>query len=296
MSVLIGVNPIGWNNDDLRDLGDEYSADDYLSEGAEIGFAGFELGHKLPSVAWEMRPLLDKYGLRFVSGWYSTELLKRSVRDEIAAVQKHMALLKGMGCRVMVTCEVTGCVHGQLETPLSKRPVMSADEWKTFSAKMTEFGEYMADAELPVAYHHHMGTVVQTPEEVDRFVETTGSHVGLLLDTGHYTFGGGDAVAAAKKHCSRINHVHCKDIRPDVLKISKAEDWSFLKSVLRGTFTVPGDGFVDYKGVLSNLKAGGYKGMWLVIEAEQDPKKANPKTYLSKGHAHLKALVAELGL
>jgi len=296
MSVLIGVNPICWNNDDLQSLGDEYGRDDYLAEGAKIGFAGFENGHKLPGVAWQMRPLLDKYGLKFVSGWYSTELLNRSVEDEIAAVQKHMALLKGMGCSVMVTCEVSGCIHGQKDTPLSKRPVLPADQWPEFTRKMTEFGKYMADAELPVAYHHHMGTVVQTQAEVDRFVETTGPEVGLLLDTGHLTFGGGDPVATAKKWGARINHIHCKDIRPDMLKKSRAEDWSFLKGVVEGVFTVPGDGCVDYRAVLSNVKAAGYKGKWLVIEAEQDPAKANPRQYLSKGHAHLKALVAELGL
>jgi inosose dehydratase len=296
MSVMIGVNPIGWNNDDLQSLGDEYTRDDYLSEGAAIGFAGFEMGHKLPSVAWEMRPLLDKYGLKFVSGWYSTELLKRSVKDEIAAVQKHMALLKGMGCSVMVTCEVSGCIHGQLETPLSQRPVLPADQWAEFGRKMTEFGKYMADAELPVAYHHHMGTVVQTEAEVDRFMEVTGPEVGLLLDTGHLTFGGGDAVAVAKRWGRRINHVHCKDIRPALLKRSLAEDWSFLKGVVEGVFTVPGDGCVDYRAVLSAVKAAGYRGKWLVIEAEQDPAKANPKQYLTKGFNHLKSLAAELGL
>jgi len=296
MSVLIGVNPICWNNDDLQSLGDEYSRDDYLAEGAKIGFAGFEMGHKLPSVAWEMRPLLDTYGLKFVSGWYSTELLNRSVKDEIAAVQKHMALLKGMGCSVMVTCEVSGCIHGQENTPLSKRPVLPADQWADFGRKMTEFGTYMADAGLPIGYHHHMGTVVQTQAEVDRFMEVTGPEVGLLLDTGHLTFAGGDPVATAKKWGSRINHVHCKDIRPDMLKKSQAEDWSFLKGVVEGVFTVPGDGCVDYRAVLSNVKAAGYKGKWLVIEAEQDPAKANPLKYLTKGHGHLKALIAELGL
>jgi inosose dehydratase len=296
MAILIGVNPICWNNDDLQSLGDEYSRDDYLSEGKAIGFDGFEMGHKLPSTAPEMKALMAKYGLRFVSGWYSTKLLERSVEEEIAAVQAHMALLKGNGCTAMVTCEVTGCIHGEQATPLTKRPILKDGQWKEFGARMTAFGDYMKSQGLPVAYHHHMGTVVQTQEEVDRFMEVTGDSVGLLVDTGHLTFAGGDPVKAIQKWGRRVNHVHCKDIRPGMMATSLAGDWSFLTSVLEGVFTVPGDGCVDYRAVLSALKAQGYKGPWLVIEAEQDPAKANPKVYLTKGIKHLKDLVAEIGL
>lgn len=296
MAVLLGVNPICWNNDDLQSLGDEYSRDDYLSEGAAIGFDGFEMGHKLPSTAPEMKALLAKYGLVFVSGWYSTRLLERSVEEEIKAVQSHLALLKGNGCSCMVTCEVTGCIHGEQNTPLSKRPMLSDEQWKLLTSRMTTFGDYMKSEGLPIAYHHHMGTVVQTEAEVDRFVKNTGDSVGLLVDTGHLTFAGGDPVAVINRWGKRVNHIHCKDIRPDMMKTSLAEDWSFLNSVLEGVFTVPGDGCVDYPAVFKALKATGYKGRWLVIEAEQDPAKANPKLYLTKGIAHLKTLVAEYGL
>jgi inosose dehydratase len=296
MSVRIGVNPICWNNDDMQELGDEYSLEDYLAEGKKIGFAGFELGHKFPQDPKALKPILDRFGLAFVSGWYSSNLLERSVEQEIAAAQKHITLLKGLGCKVMIVAETSGCIHGQRDVPLSKRPRMTAEQWPEFCKRMTAFGDYLKTQGLVIGYHHHMGTVVETEAEVDRFMKGTGESVGLLLDTGHMTFAGGDPLAVAKRWGKRITHVHCKDVRPDVMKKVKAGDFSFLNSVVEGVFTVPSDGCVDYKAVLGAVKAAGYKGDWLVIEAEQDPAKANPLKYLTKGYNYLSSLAAELGL
>lgn len=296
MTVRLGVNPIAWSNDDMLELGGATPLEQCLAEGREAGFQGFELGNKFPRDAAVLRPILDSYGLSLVSGWYSAGLLERSVAEEIEAVQPHLRLLKAMGCPVMVVAETTGCVHGSRGTPLSQRPKLDSGQWAEFGRRMAEFGEYLRDQGTPLAYHYHMGTVVETPDEIDIFAEVTGDSVGILLDTGHLTFAGGNPLDVIAKWGHRINHVHCKDVRADVLKRAKATDSSFLNAVIDGVFTVPGDGCVDFPAVLKALKEADYRGQWLVIEAEQDPAKAHPLTYVTKGRQHLSALVAEYGL
>ncbi|BAI74767.1 myo-inositol catabolism protein (plasmid) [Azospirillum sp. B510] len=296
MTVRLGVNPIAWSNDDMQELGGDTPLEVCLAEGRQAGFAGFELGHKFPRDPGALRPILERYGLDLVSGWYSAGLLERTVAEEIEAVQPHLRLLKAFGCSVMVVAETTGCVHGDRSAPLSARPVLDAGQWAEFGRRMTAFGDYLREQGTPLAYHYHMGTVVETPEEIDRFAEATGDSVGILLDTGHLTFAGGDPLDVIAKWGRRINHVHCKDVRADVLKTAKAVDSSFLDAVIAGVFTVPGDGCVDFKAALGALKAADYRGRWLVIEAEQDPAKAHPLTYVTKGRQHLSALVAEFGL
>ncbi|PWC51210.1 myo-inosose-2 dehydratase [Azospirillum sp. TSA6c] len=296
MTVRLGVNPIAWSNDDMLELGGATPLEQCLAEGREAGFQGFELGNKFPRDAAVLRPILDGYGLSLVSGWYSAGLLERSVAEEIEAVQPHLQLLKAMGCPVMVVAETTGCVHGSRGTPLSQRPTLESGRWTEFGRRMAEFGDYLRDQGTPLAYHYHMGTVVETPDEIDRFAEVTGDSVGILLDTGHLTFAGGNPLDLIAKWGRRINHVHCKDVRADVLKRARATDSSFLDAVIDGVFTVPGDGCVDFPAVLKALKDADYRGQWLVIEAEQDPAKAHPLTYVTKGRQHLGALVAEYGL
>jgi inosose dehydratase len=296
MSIRIGANPIGWSNDDLQTLGGETPLETCLAEASQIGFQGMELGHKFPRDPARLRPILDRYGLALVSGWYSSELLNRSVEDEIAAVQAHLSLLESMGCKVMVWCETTGCVHGQQGVPLSRRPRMDAGRWSELGQRLTAVAEYLLGRGMRMAYHHHMGTVVETVGEIDLLMQHTGEAVGLLLDTGHVTFAGGDPVAVARKWGHRVVHVHCKDVRPAVREQSRAGDWSFLDSVIAGVYTVPGDGCVDFPAVLREIKAARYAGDWLVIEAEQDPARAHPATYAEKGYRYLDRLVRELGL
>ncbi|AWK89753.1 myo-inosose-2 dehydratase [Azospirillum thermophilum] len=296
MTVRLGVNPIAWSNDDMPELGGETPLEVCLAEGKAAGFDGFELGNKFPRDPDALRPILERHGLALVSGWYSAGLLERTVEEEIAAVQPHLRLLKAMGCSVMVVAETTGCIHGSRGVPLSKRPTLAPSQWAEFGRRMTAFGDYLREQGTPLAYHYHMGTVVETPDEIDRFAEMTGDSVGILLDTGHLTFAGGNPMDVIGKWGHRINHVHCKDVRADVLQRARQSDSSFLDAVIDGVFTVPGDGCVDFPAVLRGLKTVGYAGRWLVIEAEQDPAKAHPLTYVTMGRRHLSALVAETGL
>lgn len=196
-----------------------------------------------------------------------------------------------MGCDVMVHAEVTRSVHGERGTPLSRRPVLTDAERARLADRLAEMARRLRARGLRLAYHRHMGTVIETVAEIDRLTASTGPEVGLLLDTGHLTFAGGDPAAVARRHADRVVHVHCKDVRAPALDAARRRDASFLDAVLDGVFTVPGDGCVDYAAVLAPLAAAGYLG-WLVVEAEQDPAKAHPLTCARLGHANLSALAA----
>jgi inosose dehydratase len=288
MSVRIGINPLTWTNDDLPELGDENSLEKCLSEAKQAGYEGVELGRKFPRDAKVLSPILTTHGLKLVSGWYSARLLERSVEDEIKAMQPHFTLLRTLGARAMVFCEVSRCVHGERKVPLSKRPRLAEKEWKPFCRRLDEIAEYLSKSGMKLAYHHHMGTVIQAEDEVDRMMDGTKS-VGLLLDTGHLTFAGGDPMRALKRHAKRIVHVHCKDIRQDRLEHAGKKDWSFLDAVVGDVFAVPGDGSIDFDPILKSLASAGYAG-WLVVEADQDPAKAHPLTHARIGHDCLRPL------
>jgi inosose dehydratase len=286
--VRIGINPLTWTNDDLPELGEKNSLETCLQEAKQAGYEGVELGRKFPRDAAVLGPILKQHKLDLVSGWYSARLLERSVEDEIKAMQAHATLLKSLGAKVMVFCEVSRCVHGDRKIPLSKRPKLAEKEWKQFCERLDEIAAHLQKQGLNMAYHHHMGTVIQSEDEVDRMMDST-SKVGLLLDSGHLTFAGGDPMRALERHAKRIVHVHCKDIRKDKLAGARKKDMSFLDAVLGDVFAVPGDGSIDFAPLLEGLAKGGYHG-WLVVEADQDPAKAHPLTHARLGHDCLRPL------
>lgn len=295
MSVRIGINPLTWTNDDLPQLGGDTPVEVCLSEARAAGYSGIEMGHKFPRNAVRLRPLLERHGLDLISGWYSAALLERSVEAEIEAVGGHLDLLAAMGCEVMVFAEVTGCVHGDRRAPLSKRPRLSDQQWSTFGTNLTRLAEHLQSRGLRLAYHHHMGTVIETEAEIDQLMLHTGEAVGLLLDTGHLAFADGDPVSVIARHGPRIVHVHCKDVRTEVLADARQRDRSFLDAVLDGVFTVPGDGSIDFTAVAAALEQARYHG-WLVVEAEQDPEVAHPLTYARMGFEHLSRVADQAGL
>lgn len=295
MAVRIGTNPIAWSNDDLLSLGGETPLETCLTEARQAGFTGIELGNKFPRDAAKLSPILAAHDLKLVSGWYSSRLLERSAEDEIAALQPHLTLLKALGCTAMVYAEVTGCVHGEQSLPLSRRRTIADSEWPEFTRRLTVVADYLAGQGVRMAYHHHMGTVVETEAEIDRMMAGVGSNFGLLLDTGHLTFSGADPVAVARRYAGRITHVHAKDVRRSVLDQAKAENWSFLNAVIAGVYTVPGDGCVDFPAVLAEVKKGGFDNGWIVVEAEQDPAKAHPFTYAKLGYSNLARFVTGAG-
>lgn len=290
MNVKIGINPISWSNDDLPSLGGETPLETALTEGRKIGYQGFELGNKFPREPAALRKVLGDHGLELVSGWYSGRLARRSVEEEIEAVGPHLALLASNGAKVMVYGEVADSIQGS-PAPLYKRPrFFTPEQWDGYADRLTRFARHTLAHGVRVAYHHHMGAYVETPADVDELMRRVGPEVGLLFDTGHMTFAGGDAATMLARHVHRVCHVHCKDVRPEVIRLARNNDWSFLESVINGAFTVPGDGAIDFPAVIRLLRDNGYTG-WLVVEAEQDPVVAPAYAYAEKGFRTLKQLV-----
>ncbi|MGE0241774.1 MAG: myo-inosose-2 dehydratase [Parvibaculaceae bacterium] len=294
MTVRIGINPITWTNDDVPELGGDTPLETCLGETKQAGYAGIELGGKFPRDAKVLRPIMARHGLALISGWYDGRCADKEVAAEMDAIGPHLALLKAMGCRHVVYADTSRGRHGAIWGPISERPALSPEDWPSYGRKLTQLAERMEEFGVGMAFHHHMGTIVETDAEVGLLMRHTGQAVGLLYDTGHSIFSGGDPLALVKQHVKRIVHVHCKDARKDVLAKARAEDMSFMGAVMDGIFTVPGDGFIDYRAILAVLAEAGYSG-WLVVEAEQDPKKAHPLTYATLGFRNLSRLAKAAG-
>lgn len=295
--IRFGTNPIAWANDDDQSLGAHIPTARILDEaGRQIGFDGIENGHRWPADPEELRLMMEEAGLALITGWHSLNLLAHSVEAEKAAIQPHLDRLKHNGCTVCIACETSNSVQGQ-DRPLSDRPVLSEAGMQDFGAKVEEIAQYCADQGIALVYHHHMGTVVQSPEDIDAFMAATGPATKLLFDAGHCFFGGGDPEAVLNTHIARVRHFHAKNVRPKVRARVEAEGLSFMDGVRAGVFTVPGDqeGAVDFVPLLQVLADNRYDG-WIVIEAEQDPDQRNPLLYQTLGLATLKRQAAEAGL
>ena len=294
MTVSIGINPITWTNDDLPELGGDIPLETCLAETHQAGYAGTELGGKFPRTAAQLGPILAGHGLRLVSGWYDGRMADRSVDEEFAAVVPHLTLLRELGCTVVVYADTSRGRHGGLFQPISQRPVLGDDEWPDYGRRLTALAERMAAFGVGMAFHHHIGTIVETDADIGLLMRHTGEAVGLLYDTGHCLFSGGDPFSLLERHLARVVHVHCKDVRLAMLERARATDMSFMAAVLDGIFTVPGDGCIDFVPLLRRLAERGYEG-WLVVEAEQDPRKAHPLTYATMGYRNLSAAARDAG-
>lgn len=294
--VRLGVSPLSWTNEVLDDLGGDTPGETCLAEAAAAGYAGVELGRKLPHDQAVLGPLLAVHGLDLVSGWWSGELAERGVEAESAAAAGHAGLLAALGCSVMVYGETAMMTEGApLDVPMSRRRRMPAGDVAGYAARLTEFGKRLAGEHgLVPAYHHHLMMVSETFDEISAIIDRTGPEMGLLLDTGHAAAAGFDYARLIDRFGDRIVHVHLKDVRLDRLARVRARDESFNAAVRGGMFTVPGDGGVDFAPVARFVRASGYRG-WMVVEAEQDPKLAPPAPAVARARAHILSTFASVG-
>jgi inosose dehydratase len=251
------------------------------------------LGNKFPREAALLKPLLSSYSLGLIGGWYSASLLRRSAEEEIQAMSAHLSLLKAMGSSVFIIAETSNAIHGQRTSRLSDHPTLEEADWAQFGERLSAVASHVTAHGLRLAYHHHLGTVVETAEELERFFEATSDSVGIVLDTGHAKYGHIDPLAVVTRHPERIVHVHCKDVRAGRHRNLLKSGASFLDGVIAGMFTVPGDGDLDYEPFLNALSGIGYSG-WIVVEAEQDPAVANPRVFAQRGIDTLKTLTRQL--
>ncbi|SMX38190.1 myo-inosose-2 dehydratase [Maliponia aquimaris] len=295
MSVKIGISPIAWQNDDLPDLTAAYTMEQALQESREIGYTGVERGQRMPHDTEGLRAYLENYDIALCGGWCSGNLLVNDVAQEIEAVRQQVDQFIALNSPCIVYAECSNTVQGQIGTPVNNRPKLSRDEVTAYAAKLSELARWMADRGMPMAYHHHMGSIIEDEDDVNWLMEGASPEVSLCFDTGHLLFGGGDVMATLDRWSHRVRHVHFKDIRPEIVTDVRANDRSFLDAVIAGAFTVPGDGCIDFLAVAQKLKAMDYNG-WIVVEAEQDPAKAPPYEYSKKGYQHILSVCAQAGL
>jgi inosose dehydratase len=289
LKVEVGAQPINWCNDDFRDLGASITLDQCLSEMRQAGYVGTELGHRFPQEGAAVRTLLERYGLKLASGWHSTFLASKPYAEEEASFDAHLARLKAAGSRVVIVAECTGAIHSDGSKPLrfaSGMELLDASAWTRVYEGLDRLAERAATSGMKVAYHPHMGTVIQDQRDVDRLMERTKT-LALLLDTGHLAFAGSDPLAVLRTHGKRVAHVHLKNIRPAVVEEVRTRRLSFEAGVRAGAFTVPGDGGIDFKPIFEHLATLGYSGWW-IVEAEQDPAKANPLEYALRGRRYIR--------
>jgi inosose dehydratase len=287
--IWLGITPTGWTNDDLPALGDEISFEQCVSEIALAGYEGCSVGHKFPSDPAELRAALELRGLRVSEPWHSTYFTVAAMEEEtLEGFKRQMAFIGEMGGTDIGLAELGHAVHQQPIALKANKPVFSDEQWKLLGEGLNRLGSMATEEGMRLCYHHHMGTGVQTREEVDRLMAGTDSdHVHLLLDTGHLYWSGDDPLALARDHADRIKHVHLKDIRRQAMEECDERGLPFLDGVRAGVFTVPGDGDIDFAPILAALDDAGFEG-WLVVEAEQDPAKAHPLTYAKKARAYLR--------
>ena len=288
--VKLGIAPIGWCNDDMPELGAENTFKQTVSEMALAGFSGCEIGNKYPKDPAELKRQLDLRGMRIASRWFSSFLLTRHYEEVEAEFVRELGFLAAVGADRINVSEQSYSIQGKTDVPIltgGYRHVMDDSEWDVFSDGLSRLGRVALEHGFKLCFHHHMGTVVQTAEETDRMMENTDPDaVFLCYDTGHFTFAGEDPLAMLKKYVSRVGHVHLKDMRLSVVEQARANNWSFLTSVRNGAFTVPGDGDVDFDPVFELLSEAGYTG-WLLVEAEQDPAKADPLEYAIRARKYI---------
>ncbi|OUN00294.1 MAG: myo-inosose-2 dehydratase [Paenibacillaceae bacterium ZCTH02-B3] len=295
--IHIGVHPINWVGEDVLEHGDHYTADDILRDVNRLGLKGVEMGRKFPTEPEELRRLLARYDVRLVSQWTSVLLSDLSCRDrELAKYRERALYLKEMGCEVISTAEIGGSLHWDPRRSENEKEVQRLNDrqWKVFAEGLNLAGEICRELGMKLVYHHHAGTVVERPEEIDRLMEMTDPElVFLLYDTGHAYYGGNDPLELLKKHIKRVGYVHLKDIRLPILEEARKHHWDFKTCIRNGVFTVPGTGGLEFRGILQTLLEHPYSG-WAMLEGEQDPAKYNPYEYARRALDYILGLVNDI--
>lgn len=288
-TVKLGIAPIAWTNDDMPELGNENTFEQCVSEMALAGFTGSEVGNKYPRDTKVLKKALELRGMEIASAWFSAFLTTKPLQETVDAFIQHRDFLHEMGAKVVVISEQGHSIQGMMDTPIfDKKPMFTDEEWSKLAEGLNKLGELAQEKDMKVVYHHHMGTGVQTTAEIDKLMEMTNPNlVYLLFDTGHLVFSGEDHLAVLKKYVNRIKHVHLKDVRSEVVEEVKEKKMSFLQAVKAGAFTVPGDGCIDFEPVFKVLAENNYEG-YLLVEAEQDPAKANPLEYAIKSRKYIR--------
>jgi inosose dehydratase len=292
LKAKIGIAPIAWWNDDLAELSDDVTLEECLSQASQAGFTGMEIGRRFPMDMAELGPILAKHKMSVCGGWFSGLLLDGDIEIEKDRIAAQHGFFKAANAPCIVYGETARSVQGDRSIPLANKPKLTEAEIATYGRKLSDFADWCAKNGMPLSYHHHMAAAIETEAELDLLMNH--STVPLLFDAGHMAFAGGDSLRVIENHHGRITHVHMKDIRSKIVSTLDRSKESFLDAVVKGAFTVPGDGSLDFGTISKALAGKGYQG-WFVVEAEQDPKANPPKQMAIKGRAEVSRVLLDAG-
>ena len=272
--LRIATTPATWMNEDDTQLDAGIAPDQLISDVADIGYEGIEDGRALPQDASALKDALGGK-LDLVAAYHGTNLLSLSVEEERDALEPVVARMKVVGCSTLILREVSNAIFAS-DVPMSKRPTLSTEDWDSFGLKLEQLATWLADQGITAVYQPYAGTVVHTPEEVDKLMMETGPSLFLLFDTAQAYVGGGEPTQVLTRHLPRVRHVHLGDVRVRPLTKARMNDQSWKEAVRNGVFTLPGDkdGSVDFRTVMNLLTASNYEG-WLTVAAGMDPERAN---------------------
>lgn len=290
--IQLGIAPIAWTNDDLPELGKENTFEQCISEMALAGYTGSEVGNKYPKDVKALKEKLDIRGLTICNAWFSTFFAIGKEKETIEEFIKHRDFLYELGAKVIGCSEQSHSIQGLEKAIFEEKPSFTKEEWERIFEGYNRLAQLAEEKGMKVCLHHHMGTGIQTPEEVKIFMEGTKENVYLLFDSGHIYYSENSQEATEnllKTYIDKIVHVHLKDVRKEVVERIRQEKGSFLQGVKRGTFTVPGDGCIDFKPLFQIIEQSNYEG-YMVVEAEQDPAIANPFEYAVKARKFIKEM------
>ncbi|MFK7862062.1 MAG: myo-inosose-2 dehydratase [Granulosicoccus sp.] len=297
MSIHIGISPISWQNDDLPDLTAAYTMEQALQESRKIGYTGVERGRRMPQDTEGLRAYLADNALSLCGGWCSGNLMNSSVAEEKEAIAQQVEQFVALSSPCLVYAECSNTIQGKQTIAVNDRPKLTRDDIFRYAEKLSELASWTAGQGLTLAYHHHMGSMIEDQDDIDWLMQGSSEDVALLFDTGHLHFGGADVLHTLETWAHRVHHVHFKDVREDIMLQARSKNMSFLDAVIAGVFTVPGDpqGCINFQAVADLLNKQDYSG-WIVVEAEQDPAKAPPYEYSKMGYEHIVDICRKSGL
>ncbi|MHA2020049.1 MAG: myo-inosose-2 dehydratase [Promethearchaeota archaeon] len=288
--VQLGISPIGWTNDDLPKLGGNISFKQCIQEISQADFIGTEIGSKFPTNEKILKEQLSQFKLKIASQWFSSYFtFNPKIQETISKFKEYIRRLKYLGAKVIVVSEQGGSIQKMIHMPIfGQKPILDEKGWQNLADGLNFLGDIAQKEGIKISYHHHMGTVIQTEAEIKKLMELTNPDtVGLLVDTGHCFLAEIDPIKLMREYGSRINHIHLKDCRTEIIKKVKIIHLSFLEGIMEGIFTVPGDGIIKFDQIFKYIDSLNYKG-WLIVEAEQDPKRKPPLIYAQKARKYIK--------
>lgn len=296
--IKIANAPCSWGVLEFDLEGKAAGFEQVLDEIRDTGYEGSELGDWgfMPTVPADLRKELDQRSLSMVGAFvpvFMKDKTKHAAGAEVAVKTAKLMADAGFPDAFIVLADDNGSVPQRTKNAGRVTPDMglSAEEWKIFAEGANLVAaEVKAKTGLRTVFHHHCAGYVETPEEIDQLMALTDpSLVGLVLDMGHYKFGGGDPLSALKKHQSRIWHIHFKDCHPELAAKSKTEGWDYFQSVGSGVFCELGKGAVDFAAIVAELKKQQYSG-WIVVEQDVLPGMGNPKVCAQRNRDFIQSL------